>query len=131
MSKEVALDSMNPPAQVNRDELIERIARAIRADGRVEPLKGLRLNRASSPTELVHGVSDPAFCVIAQGSKEVFLGDDRYQYDPMHYLLATAELPIVSHVIEASQERPYLSLSVKLDPVLRNLCKSRQSPSPA
>ncbi|MBN1815519.1 MAG: AraC family transcriptional regulator [Anaerolineae bacterium] len=120
------MDSTNPQqaalevhrAQAQRAELVERIARAVRANGRVEPLKGLRLHRASAPTELVHGVSDPAFCVIAQGSKEVFLGNDRYQYDPMHYLLATAELPIVSHVIEASPERPYLSLSVKLDPTL-------------
>jgi len=120
------MNSMNPQPvaleaqreQANRAELVERIARAIREDGKVEPLKGLRLNRASAPTELAHGVSDPAFCVIAQGSKEVFLGDDRYQYDPMHYLLATAELPVVSHVIEASPERPYLSLVVKLDPTL-------------
>ena len=73
-------------------ELVERIGRAITEDGSVEPLKGIRLNRVSSPTELAHGVSDPAFCVIAQGSKEVFLGNDRYQYDSMHYLLATAEL---------------------------------------
>jgi AraC-like DNA-binding protein len=120
------MDSMNPQqaerearrAQANRDELVERIARAIPEDGRVEPLKGLRLHRASSPTESFHGVSDAAFCVIAHGSKQVFLGDDRYQYDPMHYLLATVELPIVSQVIEASQERPYLSLSVKLDPTV-------------
>jgi AraC-like DNA-binding protein len=105
-------------AQANRSELVERVARAVHKDGRVEPLKGLRLHRESSSKELVHSVSIPAFCVIAQGSKEVFLGDDRYQYDPMHYLLATAELPIVSHVIEASQEQPYLSLSVKLDPTL-------------
>ena len=112
----VALEAQRE--QANRAELVERIARAIREDGKVEPLKGLRLNRASAPTELAHGVSDPAFCVIAQGSKEVFLGDDRYQYDPMHYLLATAELPVVSHVIEASPERPYLSLVVKLDPTL-------------
>jgi AraC-like DNA-binding protein len=105
-------------AQASRRELVERIARAVPEDGGAEPLRGLRLNRASSPTELVHGVSFPAFCVIAQGSKEVFLGDDRYQYDPMHYLLATAELPIVSQVIEASQEWPYLSLSVRLDPTL-------------
>jgi AraC-like DNA-binding protein len=56
--------------------------------------------------------------VIAQGSKEIFLGDDRYQYDPMHYLLATAELPIVSQIIEASPERPFLSLCVKLDAAL-------------
>jgi AraC-like DNA-binding protein len=126
MSQAIAMNSMNPQPverdaqreQANRAELVERIARAVHEDGKVEPLKGLRLNRASAPTELAHGVSDPAFCVIAQGSKEVFLGDDRYQYDPMHYLLVTAELPIVSQVIEASQERPYLSLSVKLDPAL-------------
>ena len=43
--------------QANRAELVERIARAVRADGRVEPLKGLRLNRASAPTELAHGVA--------------------------------------------------------------------------
>ncbi len=104
--------------QANRAELIERIMRIVREDGGVEPLKGLRLNRASAPTELAHGVSDPAFCVIAQGSKEVFLGDERYQYDPMHYLLATAELPVVSHVIEALPERPYLSLVLQLDPTL-------------
>jgi AraC-like DNA-binding protein len=81
-------------------------------------LKGLGLHRESSTKELVHSVSVPAFAVIAQGSKEVFLGDDRYQYDPMHYLLVTSELPIVTCVLEASQEQPYLSLAVRLDPTL-------------
>jgi AraC-like DNA-binding protein len=104
--------------QANRAELVERVARALRSDGKVEPLKGLRLNRASAPTELAHGVSDPAFCVIAQGSKEVFLGSERYLYDAAHYLIVTANLPVVAHVLEASQERPYLSLRLKLDPVL-------------
>ena len=61
---------------------------------------------------------DPVFCVIAQGSKEIFLGNKRYQYDPSHYLLVTAELPLVGHVLEASQERPYLSLRLELDPAL-------------
>ena len=104
--------------QANRAELLERITRAVDQDGRIEPLEGLRLHRESSTQELTHSLSDPAFCVIAQGSKEVFMGEERFQYDPMHYLLATAELPIVTHVIEASQERPYLSLTVTLDPAL-------------
>ncbi len=126
MDQTVAMSSINlqttayavQQERANRAELVERIARIVRADGKAEPLTGLRLHRVSAPTELTHGVSDPAFCVIAQGSKEVFLGDERYQYDPMHYLLATAELPTVSHVIEASPERPYLSLVLKLDPTL-------------
>ena len=99
-------------------ELAERIARAIPEDGAVEPLKGLLLNRFSNPTEPLHGVSKPSFCVIAQGSKEVLLGDSRYRYDPAHYLLATVELPVVGQVLEASAERPYLSLRLELDPAL-------------
>ena len=105
-------------AQASRDELIARLARAVPEDGTVEPLAGLRLRRASSPTELGHGVSDPALCVIAQGSKEIMLGDHRYRYDPAHYLIATAELPIFSEITEASQEQPYLGIVLTLDPTL-------------
>jgi len=105
-------------AQANRDELVELIARAVRADGAAEPIKGLFLHRASSPHEPLHSVYAPVFCVIAQGSKEVFLGHERYVYDPFHYLLVTAELPLVSHLLEASRERPYLSLRLELDPAL-------------
>ena len=103
--------------EANRAELIECITRANRADGVIEPLKGLYLNRSSTRKRL-HSVSTPSFCVIAQGSKEVFLGNERYQYDPAHYLLFTAELPIVSQVIDASKERPYLSFRLELDPTL-------------
>ncbi|MEH2163323.1 MAG: AraC family transcriptional regulator [Nostoc sp.] len=125
-SEKSDMDLMNDPqakreasrAQANRDELTQRISQAIRNDGTIEPLKGLHLNRSSSPAECVYGVSVPAFCVIAQGSKEVLLGNDRYLYDQMHYLLATVELPIVSQIIEASKEQPYLSLRLDLDPTL-------------
>ncbi|MHC5821010.1 MAG: AraC family transcriptional regulator N-terminal domain-containing protein, partial [Nostoc sp.] len=87
-SEKSDMDLMNDPqakreadrAQANRDELKERIAQAIRHDGTIEPLKGLHFNRASSPSECLHSVSIPAFCAIAQGSKEVLLGSDRYQY---------------------------------------------------
>lgn len=105
-------------AQVNREELVERLMRAIPADGTVEPLPGLHLGRLSAPLARIHSVSEPAFCVIAQGSKEVFVGETRYQYDPFNYLLATLELPRVSQVLEASRERPYLSLRLDLSPTL-------------
>src|SRR5918997_2635917 len=102
-------------AQASREELVERLGRAIRADGTVDPLEGLRLRRASAPTELGHGVSYPAFCVIAQGSKEVLLGESRYRYDPARYLIATAELPIASRLTEVSEERPFLNVLLRFD----------------
>lgn len=104
--------------QANRDELVERISQAIDRDGKIEPLKGLHFYRFSSPMEACHAVSIPAFCIIAQGSKEVLLGNDRYQYDPAHYLLATVELPIINHILEASKEQPCLSLRLDLDSTL-------------
>jgi AraC-like DNA-binding protein len=105
-------------AQASRDELVELIARALPKDGTFEPLKGLHLHRSSFPNEPLLGISIPAFCVIAQGSKQVFLSNERYLYDPFHYLLITAELPLLGHVLDASKERPYLSLRLELDPTL-------------
>ncbi len=105
-------------AQASREELIERLVRAIHDDGTAEPLPGLRLRRASASTGLGHGVSFPSFCVIAQGSKELLLGDSLYRYDPAQYLISTAALPIASRVVEASKERPYLGIVLKLDSTL-------------
>ncbi len=104
--------------KANREELVERITRAVPEDGVIQPLQGLHLGRLSTPSERIHSVLEPSLCVIAQGSKVVFLGDTRYQYDPFNYLLTTLELPRVSQVLEASKERPYLSLRLELSPTL-------------
>ena len=104
--------------QANREELVERIGRAMRADGTTQPFPGLHLYRRSSPLQLLHGVSEPSVAVIAQGSKEVLLGENRYRYGPSQYLLATVELPTIRRVLEASKERPYLSLRLELAPTL-------------
>jgi len=104
--------------QTSRDELAARIAGAVPDDGTAMPLEGLMLRRASAPTEMGHGTSYPSFCVIAQGSKEIRLGDRRYRYDPAHYLVASAALPIATRVVEASDENPYLGFVLTLDPSL-------------
>lgn len=101
--------------QGNRDELVERMSRAIPGDGMLEVFPGLFLGRSSHPTEQVHSVFKPAFCVIAQGSKQVLLGEEVFRYDSGHYLISTIDLPIVSQVVEASQAQPYLSFRLNLD----------------
>ena len=104
--------------QVGREKLVERIARVVREEGTFDLPGGIRLLRASSPTELEHGVSFPAFCLVAQGSKEVLLGDECYRYDANRYLITATALPIASRVTEASGERPYLGVVLRLDPAL-------------
>ncbi|PEN12683.1 AraC family transcriptional regulator CmrA [Longibacter salinarum] len=101
--------------KADRSELVERITRAIPDDGRVEVLEGLTLHRSSKPTEPLHSVSEPALCVMAQGAKLVHLGDNHHRYDPYHYLLVTSELPIAGEIVEASRDKPYLSMILSLD----------------
>jgi len=102
----------------NRKELVERITRTIPEDGVLEVFPNFFLARASQPTERMHSVSTPAFCVIAQGSKQVVLGEEAFRYDPGRYLISTIDLPVVSQVVEASNEQPYLSIRLNLDPSL-------------
>src|SRR5947199_6337462 len=90
----------------------------MRNDWIAQRIQGLHLYRRSSPLELLHGVSEPSVAVIAQGSKEVLLGENRYRYGPSQYLLATVEQPTIRRVLEASKERPYLSLRLELAPSL-------------
>jgi AraC-like DNA-binding protein len=104
--------------QAHREELAERIGRAMRADGVVRPLPGLHLARSCLPLVPAHGVFEPSLCVIAQGSKEILLGESRYRFDPFHYLLTTVDLPYAGQVLSASPERPYLSLRLSLAPTL-------------
>jgi AraC-like DNA-binding protein len=105
-------------AQAGRGDLAEHVGRVVREEGTFDLPGGLRLLRASSPTELEHGVSFPAFCVVAQGSKEVLLGDNLYHYDAHNYLVTAAALPIASQVTGASEERPYLGVVLRLGPAL-------------
>jgi AraC-like DNA-binding protein len=104
--------------QSNREELAERIAGALPEDGILDVSPSFRLARSSRPTAPVHDVYEPAFCFVAQGSKQALLGDEVFRYDPGHYLIFTVDLPLVFQVEEASKKRPYLGLRINLDPSL-------------
>ncbi len=102
--------------EADREELVERIARAVPGDGLADPQPGVNLARFARPTELHHGFLEPCFCVIAQGAKTLTLGGDVFRYDPAHYMIATVGVPMTAQVVEASPDRPYLSLRLELDP---------------
>ena len=53
--------------------------------------------------------------VVAQGSKQVNLGQTSFTYDESRFRLTAVDLPIVSWVAEATAEIPCLALSIKLD----------------
>ena len=100
------------------NELARRIAHRVATDGTVEVAPGLLFYRFSAPVGPAYAISTPRFCVVTQGSKEVLLGTEQYRYDSARYLLVSAGVPLVGHVIEASKEEPYLALGLTLDPAV-------------
>jgi AraC-like DNA-binding protein len=96
-------------------------------------LEELQVFRADSPiarsSELV---SRPSLCLVAQGSKRGFLGNWSYRYDVATYAVITRPLEIEAEVLEATPERPFLSIGLALGrEVLADLLTDLAVSSPA
>lgn len=95
------------------------VGRHIRTDGVQETaIPGLALFRASSVSERDATVYQPSLCIVAQGAKEVVVGEQAYRYDPSSSLLVSVDLPATSRVVEASREKPCLVVVIELDMAL-------------
>ena len=101
-----------------RDTLVTNLLELMPQDGSYEVVSGLHVHRISQVNTPVYSMPKPAFCVIAQGRKEVHSGKHVYTYDPDSYLVSGVNLPVTSQNVEASIERPYLSLRMELDPTV-------------
>ncbi|WP_297530856.1 AraC family transcriptional regulator [Thalassolituus sp.] len=76
---------------------------------------GLSLHRWTEPTDPTSYMLAPSICLIGQGRKRLFLGEETFIYDAEHFLITSVELPVVTQIIEASPEKPYLGLTMELD----------------
>jgi AraC-like DNA-binding protein len=79
------------------------------------PIKGLNLHRWETATEPTSYMLAPSICLIGQGRKRLFLGENTYVYDKHRFLITSVDLPVVTQIIEASPEKPYLGLTMELD----------------
>lgn len=59
-------------------------------------------------------------CFILQGSKRVAFGDQVLRYEAGHYLVSALDLPLMGQVYGDARQRPYVALTLVLDPVLLN-----------
>jgi AraC-like DNA-binding protein len=101
---------------VMRAELAAMIDRITVTDGAHETaIPRFTLARASRVQHPVHAIHEPAFCVLAQGSKRVLLSDEVYVYDSSQYLVVAQNLPVAGQVVDASPEAPYLGLRLSFD----------------
>ena len=106
-----------------RSELARKIAAYMgSAENRATDIPGLTLHRRTAPTAPCSATYEPGVTVMAQGRKRVDLGRTTFIYGESRYLLTAVDLPIVSQIVEASEQAPCLAMSLKLEmPVIREL----------
>ncbi len=81
-------------------------------------LPALSVHRRSSTTQPIPCIYDLGLAITVSGKKRVTAGQDVFEYEAGEALLASADLPVVSRVTEASPAEPYLGMMLHLDPRL-------------
>jgi len=81
--------------------------------GRTLPGLTLFCKTAESGIEAV--VYEPVICLILQGSKETWIGDQCACLGPGDALVVSHDLPVQSRITAASLQHPYLAVILKLD----------------
>jgi AraC-like DNA-binding protein len=97
-------------------ELASLIVQNAKEDGvHATHVPRLFVARFSKPTEPRHGVHKASICFIAQGRKQVALGEQMFDYGAGQHLVVSVDLPVIGCVKEASADAPYLCLRLDLD----------------
>lgn len=78
----------------------------------------LSLYKGDGPTPPISGLFEPKVCIVLQGAKQIVIGEQVLRYDPATCFVASVDLPVSGCIIEASAARPYIGLSLDLDPVI-------------
>src|SRR6185503_2829654 len=91
------------PETPTTSALANAIRRFAQTDGDyATAIPALTLHRRKVPTEPLHCIYNLGLGVVAQGDKQVLLGDESIDYGPGQSMLTTIDLPVVSHVTRAS-----------------------------
>jgi AraC-like DNA-binding protein len=99
-----------------RAELARKIAAHTRTAGEHATLiPCLTLYRRTNTTPCYPATYEPSFNVFVQGKKRITLGGTTYLCDGSTFLLSSLDLPVVSQIVEASEQAPLLSMLLKLD----------------
>lgn len=107
---------MNSSVSADLRLLKTAIAERAKGEGRnATALKRLHVSKAYGVSSKIPRIYKPCLCLIAQGAKQILAGKESYIYSPSHYLLVSAELPLVGQIIQANKDKPYFGLQIELD----------------
>jgi len=81
-------------------------------------LSGIAIGATTVTSQPIHGMYEPVVAILAQGAKRIGLGDTAFDCREGDYIVMPLDLPVTSHVTEASVRKPYLAAVMALRPAL-------------
>ncbi len=102
---------------LNLQQQLARVASqwALRQGIQDSAIDGLELIRCDQPSNCGSSVYEPSLCFVIQGTKTIQFGDREITYKPLSYLASSVHLPVLGRIVEASSERPYLAVKLKVE----------------
>jgi AraC-like DNA-binding protein len=97
------------------DELRELLERHVRPD-LTTAIDGVRICKADHTVAPQTSMSGTVLAIVAQGGKRLALGDRVYEYGAGQYLVASVDLPVTGHFVDAVPGRPTLGFGMTLEP---------------
>jgi AraC-like DNA-binding protein len=80
------------------------------------PLSGVSVFCSQTTTQPLGELLEPTLAVVAQGVKETALNGRTFVYGAGQFLVATVELPVIGHIVQASATEPFLAFVLELHP---------------
>ena len=104
------------PEFTTLDNLAQAIGKLAQTDGdHTTAIPALTLHRRKTATEPLHCIYGLGLGIVAQGAKQVTLGENVIEYGAGQSLLTTIDLPVLARVTQANIREPYLGLMLTLD----------------
>jgi AraC-type transcriptional regulator N-terminus len=75
-------------------------------------IDGVRICKTDHGTAPETSMSGTVLALVAQGGKRLALGERVYDYRPGQYLVASVDLPVTGHAIDATPAKPTLGFGM-------------------
>jgi AraC-like DNA-binding protein len=78
-------------------------------------IEDVEIFKISKPFTRINTVLPASVCILVQGSKNLYLGEEKYTYNENSYLIGTVKMPVESELRDCSLEKPCLGVVIHLD----------------
>lgn len=79
------------------------------------PMSGVHMVRTFQDVMPDHRLYRPSLCIVLQGAKQMYFGEDTLDYGAMEYLLVCVEVPASGRISQASPSEPFIGLMIDFD----------------